>query len=246
MKKLLLTCVALCLLASSAFASGLNLTVTACPNNAGSSNDAGTLDCAGGQMVTMLATFQPAEAIADLVGIDAILYITVNGDVNTTQNFWDISPTGTGNPTGMSTDHRRPATVCAAAAGNYTNTWNVASAGSAYGAAIISPSRVRVAAQCQRPSILAVVPNQKLFGFQMTIDATTSIESGTGAALGCTSAAAVSLEQIAPGSQINLPTTVLTSPDAGSGKGQVVLFNGAAQPVSTSRHSWGQLKSLYR
>ena len=73
MKKTLIISAALCLFAASAFASGINLTVTACPNNTGAGNDAGTLDCLGGGIVTMLATFQPAEGIADLVGLDTRL-----------------------------------------------------------------------------------------------------------------------------------------------------------------------------
>ena len=72
MKKIVLCCAAMALVASSAFASGVDLTVTACPGNAGASNDAGLLDCAGGQVVQLLATFLPNESISDLVGIDVV------------------------------------------------------------------------------------------------------------------------------------------------------------------------------
>ena len=104
---------------------------------------------------------------------------------------------------------------------------------------------MRIAAQCQRPSFLTVIANQKLFGFQMSVDASTSAEGG-GAALGCGSAAGIVLEQIIPGSAVGTFTTMLTSPDVSSGQGQSVIFNGASLPTTTSRHSWGQLKSLYR
>ena len=241
MKKLLLISAALCLFATSAFASGISLTVTACPGGAGATGSAGTIDCATGGIITMLAVFQPAEAISDLVGIDAILDVTVNGDVTGPQNFWDFAIV---NAAGLGTDHRRPAAGCSVGS-VYTNTWNVGSAGSAAAGLVRGPSQVRIAAQCQRPSLLAVVANQKLFGFQMTIDPSTSSEQG-GLANGCTSAAGVVLEHIIPGSAGGSPTTTLTSPDGASGQGQSVIFNGASLPTKASRHSWGQLKSLYR
>ena len=238
MKKTLIICAALCLFATSAFASGINLTVTACPGVAGSRGDAGTLDCAAGQIVTMLATFQPVEALTDLVGLDAILDITINGDVSGPANFWDFAVANTG---ALGTDHKRPTTGCTP----YNNVWNVGSAGSAAAGAVRGPGQVRLAASVQRPSFFVNTANQKLFGFQMSVDASTSAEGG-GSANGCATAAGIVLEQIIPASSAGTPTTTLTSPDALSGQGQSVLFNGATLPTKASRHSWGQLKSLYR
>ena len=235
MKKLLLVA-AMLLVAGSAFAGGINFTVVACPGGAGATGDAGTLDCAGGQIVAMLATWQPAEPISDLVGIDAILDVTVNGDVTTAATFWDLAVTNA-----PGTDHRRPTTLCTL----YNNVWNVAGAGSAALGIIRGPGSVRLAAQCQRPTLFSAALNQKLFGFQMSVDASTSTEAG-GVNSGCSTAAAVALEQIIPGSANNNATTTLTSPDPTTGGGTVVIFNGASLPTSSSRHSWGQLKSLYR
>jgi len=243
MKKLLLTSAALCLLATSAFAGGLNLTVGGCPNNgtAVANGDAGTLDCATGTGVTMLVTFMPAEAIADLVGIDLIMDITVNGDVNSTANFWDFAVNNSG---GLQTDHRRPAAGCTAPV--YQNQWNVSSAGSAAAGAIRGPGSVRIAGQCQRPTLFVATANQRLFGIQFTVDPSTSVEQG-GTGAGCSTPAGFALQHVLPASANNLPVTLLTEPDPTTAPfGQRVMFNGAALPTPADRHSWGQLKNLYR
>ena len=92
-----------------------------------------------------------------------------------------------------------------------------------------------------------MITDQRLFGFQMSIDASTSAEAG-GSALGCATEVRVTLEQIIPGSAVGSPTTTLTSRDETSGLHQIVSFNSPylLPPLSASRHSWGELKSLYR
>ena len=151
MKKLLLISAALCLLATSAFASGVDLVVTACPGNAGSSNDAGTLDCAGGATLILLGVFQPAEAITDLVAADAILDFTVTGgDLGSSANFWDLQ---VNNSAALNGAPGRPSTLCV----GYTNAFGVANSGFAAAAAVQSSNRVRVATTSYRPSNLSEI-----------------------------------------------------------------------------------------
>ena len=243
MKKLLLISAALCMLATSAFASGVDLVVTACPGVAGSSNDAGLLDCAGGATLVLLGVFQPAEAITDLVAADAILDFTVTGgDMSSTANFWDLQ---TNNSAALNGASGRPTTGCS----TYNNAFGVANSGFAAAAAVQSSNRVRVATTSYRPSNLNATLNQKIFGFQLLLDLSTSAEASGAGGLGCMLPIAFALEQIVPGSAANNPVTTLTtgatnpSPSATS---QVVLANTSGQPVPAARHSWGQLKSLYR
>ena len=244
MKKLLLISAALCLLATSAFASGVDLVVTACPGNAGSSNDAGSLDCAGGATLILLGVFQPAEAITDLVAADAILDFTVTGgDLNApSAAFWDLQ---TNNSAALNGASGRPATLCV----GYNNAFGVANSGFAAAAAVQASNRVRVATTSYRPSNLNAALNQKIFGFQLLLDLSTSAEASGAGGNGCMLPIAFALEQIVPGSAANNPVTTLTSGATNpspSATSQVVLANTSGQPVPAARHSWGQLKSLYR
>src|SRR5262245_49164285 len=93
--------------ATSALGVGADLSVVACPGNPGASADAGLLDCAGGQTLTLLVTFMPAENYPDLAGIDGVLSIAVSGDLGTTATFWDF---GGADPAALGTSHARPAT----------------------------------------------------------------------------------------------------------------------------------------
>jgi len=247
MKKIVLTCAALALVASTAFASGVDLTVIACPGNAGASNDAGSLDCAGGQVVTMLATFLPNEALSDLVGIDVVYMVNVAGDISSDANFWDFAS----NANAAGALHTKPSTGCSTSGSNYTATWSPSGSGAgSLGVYPVNtgpnyPSNVsRIVALAYRPTTLSVTANQKLFGMQLSIDASNSAEGGNNpTALGCTKAATVTLSEVIPralsgndGSSLN--TTAL--------QGQAVTFNGGTAPVATHKKTWGQLKSLYR
>jgi hypothetical protein len=240
MKKLLLASAALALCASSAFAVGVDLNFDACPGNTGATQDA-TIDCAAGGMLTAHLTFAPAEAIADLVALDTLLdlYIT-GGDINAASgNFWDFQNT---NQNGLGLLHTRPSAGCT----GYTNTWNQTGAGVSLGALVRSPSNVRVAAGSYRPGAISTIANQKLYGYQLTIDAATSTQGG-GTQGGCQLAAAVVIDHAIPQSSIGTPTTMLTGPNlnaslCGHLNGDVT----SCGAVPTVRHTWNQLKSLYR
>lgn len=237
MKKVLLLSTALCWFATSAFAVGADLTVVACPGVAGASNDAGALDCAGGSTLVLLGTFQPAEAIADLVAADAILDFTVaGGDMNSSASFWDLQVS---NSAALNGAAARPGSGCS----TYNNAFGVANSGFAAAAAVQRSDRVRVATTSYRPSNLAATLNQKIFAFQLLIDLSTSAEASGSGGTGCTLPIALALEQIIPGSASNAPVTTLTS---GSSALNYVLANGGSLPTATSRRSWGQLKAMFR
>ena len=239
MKRILLATALLSLLATSAFAVGVDLSVGACPGDAGASADAGSLDCAGGTNVTVLATFMPAEDISDLVELDMIFDLVVDGDVSTNATFWDFE---TVNHSAISLHHERPTGGCS----NYTDVWNVDGGGAVGGVAISLPSKVRIGAISYRPTKAAVLANQRLFGIQLVLDTHQAIE-GTGSAPGCTRGVCMVLQRATPVSAGGLPTTTLADPSV---FGNQSTFNGGSDSmcfaVPAVRHTWGQLKSLYR
>jgi len=237
--KLLLAMAALALCASTAFAVGVDLNFDACPGNAGASQVT-TIDCAGGATVTAHLTFAPAEAVADLVAVDTILdfYVT-GGDINTTANFWDFATT---NQNGLGLLHTRPGVGCT----GYTNTWSQTGAGVSLGALVRSPTNVRVAAGSYRPGAISTLANQKLYGYQLTLDATTSVQGG-GTQGGCTLPAALVVDHAIPQSSVGTPTTTLTGPSLNPSL--CAHINGdvtSCGAVPAVRHTWSELKSLYR
>ena len=243
MKKLLLVTAALALCASSAFAVGVDLSFNACPGNAGSVQ-AGVIDCAGGGVLTALMTFAPAEAITDLVAVDTIVDIFVQaGDIHSNANFWDFETT---NQAGVGMNHVRAASGCSTPV-VYANTWNKTGAGVSLGALVRSPQNVRLAAGTYRPDFFAASANQRLFSYQLMFDGSTSTEAG-GSAGGCSNPAIVIVQHAIPQSSAGTPTTTLTGPNdnasscASINGGVPVNCNG----VATQRHTWSQLKSLYR
>lgn len=231
MKQALLLCAAMTLCATTAFASGVDLSVGACPSNPGVSDHA-TLECAAGQTLSLLVTFMPNEAIADLAGIDMILDVYLEGDLDAA-NFWNFGYSSTA----AGSNHARPADGCS----NYLDTWSATGSGSQLAFVRRTPSIMRIGAVSYTPTPVAVAMNQRLFGMQLTIDASTSLESGSGTFTGCMRHATIIVLQLEPGSASGQPTTNLIS---GSVFTTEVVLNPDAVP--TLRHSWGRLKSLYR
>lgn len=227
----------LALVASPVHAVGVDLNVVACPGNAGASNNAGTLDCAGGSTLVLLGTFQPAEAVADLVAADAILDMTIVGDLGSTGNFWDFE---NANRDALNGAPGRPTAGCP----NYVNAFGVANSGFAAAAAVQAPSRLRIATTSYRINNLAVVANERIFAFQLLFDLSTSVEAGQGGTTtGCTAPMGIAFAGLIPGSASNTPVTTLTS---GSSSLSSVVANGATQPLPLVAQTWGQVKSMYR
>ena len=241
MKRILVLCAAMALFATSAFAVGADLSAVACPSGAGASADGGTLDCANSGVLTMYIVFQPGESAPDLTGIDVVLDLQVNGDLNSDASFWDFELV---NVAALAVSHTRPSTICNA----YTNSWQPAGSGEG---ALASRSGVqveRIKALAYRPTPLAYVTNQKLFGMSVTIDGSQSAEGGgNAAAVGCSKPTCFVLNNVFPRLVSGTPTMDLSGP---SSFGNTVTVNGATAAqclvVPTKKHTWGQLKSLYR
>lgn len=229
----------LMLIAGSALAAGVDLAVVSCAGNAGATSDIGTFDCAGGEVLNLLATFSTAESVPDLVALDMTMNLQVDGDVDlgTSANFWDFA---SANTDGFLLRQLRPATGCT----GYLNTWSPAGSGAGVSAELLTPSSVRLMVYAYRPNILAVTANQPLFAVRLLIDAATEVSSG-GMLRGCCLEAHLGVTTALPGT---VSGDVMTPLMPGPLTNGVVTINSSAPcaAVSARRHTWGQLKSLYR
>jgi hypothetical protein len=240
MKKLILTCIALAAGASSAFAIGVDMNFNACAGVAGSSQTA-TIDCANGGALAGFVSFAPAEAITDLVALDSIVDIQITGgDVNTTANFWDFGH----NVLAMTS--LRNSTACS----GYSSTWGTGGGNTNVGQ-VQSPTKVRMAWGSYRPApAFNSLANQKLFGYSFTIDGSLSVlDTADGGTLnGCQLPAVIVVTQATPQSDNPATSnTTLTGPNLNPEP--CVHVNGdvtTCGAVPAARHSWSQLKSLYR
>ncbi len=250
MKKVLLFTGALALVAASAFAQGgIDLSVNACPGDANSLAQAAsataTTDCAGGSPLTILGTWGPNEAISDLSNLDGTLGYSVAGDLNSSDQFWDFDPANLCSPGGpLSSAQARPSSGCATPVA-YTNTWNVASSGTAIGGAQSTPQTGKIVFTCYRPSPLSVAAGQKLFGVQIIIDASQSTEAG-GTCAGCSDAACIVWNEGRPGSFGASTPSNLEGPFVFGNTLSVNGGTGLCAAVPTHKQTWGSLKSLYR
>lgn len=156
MAKAAFLCAALALVASTAYAVGIDLTAWACGNNPGFSFDAGPIDCANGGSVTLYAVFQPAEAYDDvasgyvLTGIDGILDMQVVGVLSPSGSaaFWDWDQVDGCNPEAFIVNRNAPA---GAPCTGYKNTFNVANSGEGFAASRRTSSTQKIAFGCFRP-----------------------------------------------------------------------------------------------
>jgi hypothetical protein len=169
--------------------------------------------------------------------------LTSGADATTTANFWDFS---TANQAGLTLNQLRPSNLCA----YYADTWHSAPAGGLSLAAMIrSPGNVRIAAGAYRATNFNAAYNQKLFGFQMLVS-TAGATQGGGSLEGCPDAVGLTLDEGIPQSATGASTTMLCNYCCGFGGCTPgpppihVAFNDPT--VGTVRHTWAQLKSLYR
>lgn len=244
MKKVLIFAAAMALVAATAFAGGVDLSVGGCPGNAGVTGGAQTYDCTSGAGITMVVTFAPNENISDLVGIGGIVDAQAAPDL-TTSGFWNFDPAGC-NPAALANSHVRPSGCTSPV---YTATWSVSGSGEGIACVNRGPAIERMAFTCFRPSILSVTAGQKLFGTTISIDGTTATEAG-GTCAGCPNAFFLVVNDLAPSSNGATVTT-----DLGGGTGSVAGIDNTMGwqgglalccAVPTHKHTWGQLKSLYR
>lgn len=252
MKTLGTVALAFCLasFASSAQAvGGIDLSLDACPDNAGAIAST-TVDCAAGGTLTILATWAPAQAIPDLVGIDALLKLAVGGDLNSNAGFWNFDPASglsfPCDPNRLSTSQLRPPTGCDAP--DYLDAWNANGSLGQIACGDRAPILEEIAFACARPSPLSVVAGQRVFGAQILIDLT--IPDGT--CPGCTLPVCINWFAAHPASNGAVSPDELRAPTgygAAQGISNLLTFNGgtglcAATPAR--RSTWGQLKTLYR
>lgn len=182
----------------------------------------------------MLVSFAPQERISDLVRADAVIDLAVAGYLNTNATFWDFESVNTA---ALSSSHLRPL-GCA----SYLNTFAVTGAGSSVSGHVVSLQHIRIDLSAYRPTPVAVLAEQKLFGMQLMIDLGSSLEAG-GASTGCGDAATLALTRLTPVSASGSTATAFDN--TGDLLPHTVQVNpGFIDPVA--RQTWGTLKALYR
>jgi hypothetical protein len=111
-----------------------------------------------------------------------------------------------------------------------------------------SPDTEKIAATAYSyPGVgYSVAANERIFALQLVVSAGSSIEAG-GALPGCGTSVCIVVDQCLPGSISNSAVTLLSSPSL---LGNQVTFNNGQYAqclaVPAIRHTWGQLKTLYR
>ncbi len=207
------------------------------------------IDCSTGDPIVILATWTPNEDIPDLSNLDGSLKIETDGDL-TQSTFWNFDPVGC-NVTALSSSQLRPASGCDAP--DYLDAWNAPGSGSAVGGALSSPTKEKLSFTCYRPTPLSVTAGQKLFGIQIIVDVSKSADRGGTCSSCCTAGnLGIGWEVARPGSLgSSVPTNISWANGFSLAPGftdAVGLFSTAAAcaAVPTTRHTWGQLKSLYR
>jgi hypothetical protein len=247
MRKLLITCAAMIGMVTSAHAlGGIDLSVNACPGNAGAVGDVMPIDCASGLGFTVLGTWAPVEDLPGLTNLDGIMEIYAQEDLDGTGAFWNFDEHGC-NSLALHSSEGRPASGCSSPV-DYTDAWASEAGGTAIAAGRVSPHIVRIGFTCYRTSLLSVQADQKLFGIQLIVYGGNAAEAG-GSCQGCSSPASIVWNQAEPGD-----TSVLASQLTGGtghypGFGNCMAINngpGLCGVVPTRKRTWGQLKSLYR
>src|SRR5262245_38940509 len=115
MKKLLLICAGLMLVASSAFAqNGLHMAWNACPNTAGNSPN-GDFLCDASAVHQLYGTVSVGAPVAGIVAMDGIIDLAFqSADV---PSFWQFQSGGC-NETGVAISPAKPSVGCGAALAN--------------------------------------------------------------------------------------------------------------------------------
>ena len=227
--------------ARPAFSAGVDLSVSACPGNPGASGDAGTLDCADGQRLTLLVTFATSAASASLAGFHFQLVAVVDGDLTTNATFWDFD---SANHAGWRPFKERPATGCP----DFTEAMSGPSTSIYWGGLSHSANQVLLYVGCDRSSGVPIAAAERIFGAQVVIIVGTSLEAG-GVTTGCSRSVCLSVPYAEALDAAGRP--IGNSPlGSSAGFTNVVTINGALNAncvtVPVTRHTWGQLKSLYR
>lgn len=250
----LLALASVALMAGTALAAphgGIDLSVGACPDNPGAS-PSGTLDCAAGNTLAILATWAPDVDIQQLAGIEGRIFVEVGGDLETTASFWNFNsldpPAGCGRDN-LSLSEIRPSGCDAP---EYLDAWNVPGSLHDIAAAQRSPQQLEIAFAASRPSGIAVTQGQRVFGAQLLVALHADGENGCA---GCQLPVCVYWHVGRPGSWDANEDARLDwmSAPTGYGASQGISFavglnggTGLCSAVPARRTTWGQLKTLYR
>jgi len=253
MRRVFVVLIASILSATPAFAGGVDISYGACPGGAGASGNAGSLDCAGGGETTLLLTWQPPQAIPDLLECEFHLQLTVGGDLYTNASFWFIQQfDNIGNSNGFDVNYNRPSLPGCSA---YRNIWGAVSCHGANIGAEVGPSPtsnedvVILSYRCVPGSVAA---EEKVFGAQFTIRAWTSDEyTGHDANRGCSLPVCLTVTHAQPRTQTGANGGADPAPITGAASfSNTVAINGAVAgacgAVPARRATWGSLKQLYR
>jgi hypothetical protein len=224
------------LIASSAFASGVDLTANACPGSAGAGAAYTDLDCAGGQSLVLVVSFEPSVNYTDLVGADWVLDVFTAGDLASTTNFWNFAGA---NAAAVTLANSIPAAQCD---GFTRDVWTIAGSGSAWQAAVHEPGVLRIWGNVYRPRNYPSVVDQQIFAARITIDTASSLERGGSLPGCCEFATEFVLQQLVPMTANAGPMFPLTTPGLASNR----LVVGCPMAVPAVHRTWGELKSLYR
>lgn len=219
--------------AASAQVHGADLSFYACPGGSGIASDV-NLDCAAGGSLMICVTFVPAESsIPDLIAADTFIRVSTP-DLNGAGSFWNFE---TLNMAGLDILKTKPSTGC----DSFVSPWTASGSGILWQARAGTANVLGIAVSPYRLSPFAYSQPTKLWGAQLIVDVSTSLESGTGTTLGCTQQAIFSLGTLTP---VSASTIALTPLDTPASFGNVVTINLEGLPAR--RNSWGRLKALYR
>jgi hypothetical protein len=258
MKKLLVLCAGLMLVASSAFAqTGLHMSWLACPNIAGNA-PADDFLC-DGNIHSLYGTVSVAAPVAGVVAMDGIIdYLYVTPDVPT---FWQFQAGGC-NETGVAISAAKPTAGCGTALQNSTIICSAGGAGCsafitayAFGASINQPpnrARMLIALARASTSPITMAANtgtnaHYAWNLNFFEDAAEEIGGtcagcGTGVSLTWNQAVFYNTTATTGGEGVAI---AISSADPGSNANAFSNCAGCAA-VPTRNRSWGQLKSLYR
>lgn len=258
MKKILLLCCGLMLVASAAFAQqGLHMSWATCPNLGGLTSDDFTCD---GTPHSLNGTFSVAASTPGVVAMDGILdmlFASAN-----TPTFWQFQSGGC-NESGLALADAKPLSGCGTLTQNTTTLCGSGGTGCdafitayAFGGSIGFPANrsrllITLARSSTSPVILAanVAPNAH-FAFQFTFFEDNASEVG-GPCDGCLTGVSITWNQAifyntsaaAGGEGI---AANLSSADPGSANATTYSNCTGCSTVESKSRSWGQLKSLYR
>jgi hypothetical protein len=201
------------------------------------------LPVSGGGL-TVVVTFQPYEAIPDLIALDGEFVAQVVADL-TTNGFWNFDPHGC-HYGGLGIANVRPPNC---ASPEYADTWSLPGSVTNIVCVQTGPSTEAMPFSVDRPGGLAVTTDEKVFGATITVDGAAATEVG-GSCGGCSAPFFLVCQAVFPRSagaaipsQLDFPT------GAHPGVTNMIGVNGGMSlccAVPARKHTWGQLKSLYR